>query len=171
MSDTIIKNMFEDVKKGDDFYFLGDLSWSLDVILEVLEQAKNKNIRFHWILGNHDYKFKKQLEKKIKQFNKLNTINDILEIKLTDKEGKHYPTILCHYPMFTWNKSHYNSFLLFGHHHLHTYKVDDIRRFELNGKKLNVCCEFNNYKAFNELEIIEIMSRRPDNWDLIRSNI
>lgn len=167
MDNTIIENMFYNVKRGDDFYFLGDLAWNASNIIRVLEVAAKKKIRFHWILGNHDFRFVKQFQGRIKQYNQLNSMHDIFEVKLTDEEGKHYPTFLSHYPMLTWNKSHYNSFLLFGHHHQKTHKADEIRKYELQGKRLNVCCEFYDYKPVNELEVIEIMSKRPNNWDYI----
>lgn len=167
MDNKIIENMFVDVKRGDDFYFLGDMAWNVANIIRVLEVAAKKKIRFHWILGNHDFRFVKQFQGKIKQYNQLNSMHDMFEVKLTDKEGNHYPTILCHYPMLTWNKSHYNSFLLFGHHHRKTHKAEEIAKFEQNGKMLNVCCEFHDYKPVNELDIIEIMSKRPNNWDYI----
>lgn len=168
MNDVIIDNMFVNVNKGDDFYFIGDIGYSAKEAIRVLEVASKKNARFHWILGNHDHRLKKQFQGKIKQYCQLNTMHETLEVKLTDKEGKHYPAFLCHYPMLTWNKSHYNSFLLFGHHHKYTHKADEIRKFELGGKKLNVCCEFHDYKPLSELDVIDIMGTRPNNWDYIK---
>lgn len=170
MNTHIVEAMFSQVKKGDDFYFLGDIGWDIKLIDYVLEEAKEKKIRFHWILGNHDKRFEKQYRGRIKEFNSSNTMHDILEVKLTDRAVKHYPTTLCHYPMMTWNKSHYNAFLLFGHHHVNTHKADEIKKLEKSGKMLNVNCEFHNYKPWHELEIIEEMSTRPDNWDIIKGD-
>lgn len=167
MNDTILKNIFSTVKKGDDLYFLGDMSWEKDLIDVVLDMAAKRKVRFHWILGNHDNRFAKQYAGRIKEYSKHNSMHNMLEVKLTDKEGNHYPTVLCHFPLFTWNKSHYNSFLLFGHHHATTHGAREVREFELSGKKLNVNCEFFNYYPVNELEIIEIMKTRPNNWDFI----
>lgn len=168
MSDVIIHNMFKDCKRGDDFYFLGDLSWDRKIVERVYEAAQKGRFRLHWILGNHDKSWGKQFRNTIKVYNKMNTMSEMMNIKLTDKDGKHYPTVLCHYPMLTWDKSHYNSFLLFGHHHLTTHKADEIKKFEESGKKLNVCCEFHDYKPLNEIQVIDIMNTRPDNWDIIK---
>lgn len=170
MDNTILYNMFQNCTRGDDFYYLGDLSWDRKMVERTYEIAKSKKIRLHWILGNHDQRWRKQFRNAIKTYNKMNTMSEMMEIKLTDEKGNHYPTVLCHYPMLTWNKSHYNSFFLFGHHHKTTHKADEIKKFEENGKRLNVCCEFHDYKPLSELDVIQIMKTRPDNWDIIRKN-
>lgn len=167
MNDAIIKNMFEETKRGDDFYFLGDLSWEKEGVERVLKEARKRKVRFHWVAGNHDKKMIKQYHGRIKEFNKANTIDNTLIIKLTDEEGKHYPTFLSHYPMFTWDRSHYDSFLLFGHHHNNTHGNYMVASYEKAGKRLNVNCEFFEYKPVNELEVINIMKSRPHNWDFI----
>ena len=167
MSNQIIKNMFSYTRRGDDLYFLGDLAWGKEWIEIVLEEATKRKIRFRWILGNHDMRYANLYKNRIKVFNKHNSMHEMIEIKLTDKEGKHYPTTLCHYPMFTYNKSHYNAFLLFGHHHATTHGAGVISQFEKQGKRLNVNCEFHDYRPVSEIEIIEAMRHKPNNWDLI----
>jgi calcineurin-like phosphoesterase family protein len=168
MNDLILFNMFKPLKRGDDFYFLGDLSWDKKLIELIYEMAAKKKIRFHWILGNHDKKIIKQFIGKIKTYNKYNTVNDMLEVKIRNEEGHHVPVILCHYPMLTWNKSHYNSYLLFGHHHKTTHGWKEILEYEKSGKKLNVNCEFHDYKPISEIEVLRVMATRPNNWDYIK---
>ena len=69
--------------------------------------------------------------------------------------------------MMTWSRSHYNSWQLFGHHHVNAEGTNFINE-TAQGKMLNVNLEFNNYKMFNENDIVEIMEKKPDNFDLIR---
>ena len=113
----------------------------------------------------------KKYHGRVKEYNKENTVNESLSIKLTDRQGRSYPAFLSHYPMLTWDRSHYDSILLFGHHHAHTHKADEIRKYELSGKMLNVNCEFFNYNPINELGVINIMKTRPHNWDYIEKNL
>lgn len=170
MDKTIIENMVMTPNKGDILYFLGDFGWDEEAIFEMIFRLSKRKIRLVWILGNHDKRYEKKFLPIIKQQNKLNAMYDMYETKLTDKDNKHYPTILCHYPMLTWNRSHYNSFQLYGHHHANTWKNEEMDKFEKTGKKLNVCCEFHSYKPISELEVISMMKTRPDNWDLIKRN-
>lgn len=156
MNDYILYNVFKNVNKGDDFYHAGDLAWDTDSLLKIIEIIRKKKFKFHLILGNHD-KVAKQY------YNFFESVSNIKDIKINK-----YPITICHYPMFTWNKSHYNAGLLFGHHHTSTYGFKQIREFELNGKKININCEFNNYEAYTENEILEILKNRPNNWDLIK---
>lgn len=160
MDRYIIYSMVDNIEKGSDFYFLGDLAWHPAGAEFFFREMNRKKINVHWIVGNHD--------KRVKQyFRKAASVSSIKEIKLYDGENT-YPTILCHYPMLTYNKSHYNAFLLFGHHHAHTNGKEEIKAFERSGKRLNVNCEFYGFKPIAEKEVINIMKGRPDNWDLIR---
>lgn len=56
------------------------------------------NCKLVCINGNHDKRFVQGA--------------DILEIK----EGKQL-VVLCHYPMYSWNKAHHGSIHLYGHTH------------------------------------------------------
>jgi calcineurin-like phosphoesterase family protein len=159
MDHYIIRNIMDNMERGSDFYFLGDLAWTPEGAEFFFREAKKKNISVHWIVGNHDRRVKQY-------FSVATTIAAMREVKLTDGENT-YPATLCHYPMLTYNKSHYNAFLLFGHHHAHTHGKEEIDRFEKNGKRLNVNCEFHDYLPVSEEQVIEIMKSRPDNWDLI----
>ncbi len=167
MNDTIIENMTMIPKRGDILYFLGDFGWDEKAIFEMIAKLSKKKIRLIWILGNHDNRYEKKYLPIIKQYNKLNAMYSMFETKLTDEDGKHYSVVLNHFPMYTWNRSHYNSFQLYGHHHKSTWRHDEIAEFEKKGKRLNVCCEFHDYKPVSEIEVINIMKGRPNNWDFI----
>jgi calcineurin-like phosphoesterase family protein len=53
MDSAIIKNMTSPLKRGDEFFFLGDLSWNIPVG-ERFFYSLPEGVQFHWILGNHD---------------------------------------------------------------------------------------------------------------------
>ena len=158
MNNIIIQNLLNVLKPGDQFYFLGDLSWSKKGYYDFFNQWP-KNVEFHWILGNHDKKQYKQY----KHF--ASSISDIKEIYIGNKQ----PVTLCHYPMLTWNKSHYNAFMLYGHHHVGSNGTDKLNNL-IQGKMLNVNCEMYDYKPWSENEILEYMEKKPDNWDLIKKD-
>lgn len=144
--------MIAPLKKGDDFYFLGDLYWDRNSYYKFYNQFILKCVAFHWITGNHDFHIFKNHE------NEIEDITPMKEVKFCGQSA-----VLCHYPMMTWNKSHYNSFMLFGHHHVNGHAEPTIQ-----GKMFNVNCEFNNFKPYSENDIVEIMSHKPDNFDYIK---
>ena len=153
MNNTIIDNIFSVLKKGDILYFLGDIGWDNKTIIYFFENMP-KNIQFHWILGNHD--------KNITKYTKYcSSISPIKEVKIEDTK-----VVLCHYPLTTWNRSHFNSFMLFGHHHIGSHGTDKLDT-HTQGKMLNVNVEFNDYKPWSEKDILRYMVQQPDNWDYI----
>ena len=158
MNNIILTNMFNPLKRGDNFFFIGDLSKYSNTVDKIYELAADKKIHFHWILGNHDYKIVKQYHRRD---NKWVKIFDLKEIK---RDGQ--SIFLSHYPMLTWNKSHYNSWLLYGHHHINSHGSEEVERF-MTGKSLNVNCEFHNYHPWTLDEIKEYMKSRPNNWDYL----
>ena len=154
MNEKIILNTLSVLRPGDELYFLGDLAWRR-YDLNTFFDKWPKNVNFHWIIGNHDRSwepFKKRCA----------SIDNAKKIHIGENT-----VILNHYPMFTWDKSHYNSWLLFGHHHRNSHGTEIVQEFMLKGKMLNVNLEFNNYMPYPEEEITKIMMSRPDNWDLI----
>ena len=155
MNDTILKNMYAPLKKGDILYYLGDLSWSKSGYNRVFDELP-EGVTFVWILGNHDKKEWKAYKGRVQE------ITDFKEIKIGQQS-----VTLCHYPMLTWNKSHYNSWQLYGHHHNNSHGFEQIDNKTM-GKMLNVNCEFNDYKPYSERDIIKIMENKPDNWDYIK---
>jgi len=155
-NEVIISNIEKALKPGDELYFLGDLSWDVNFTRVFFERIKKAHIQFHWILGNHE----KGSDLYRKQCASMSSLKDVYI-------GDKLPVVLCHYPMLTWNKSHYNSFMLYGHHHANSNgTVELVHKAE--GKMLNVNVEFHNYMPWSEEEIVEYMKMRPDNWDLIK---
>lgn len=161
MNETIINNILKPLKKGDNLFVLGDLSLSLDGF-ELFFSSLPSKVNFHWVLGNHDERFKKRMIKI--HGSKITSVQNIKETKI----GNNHVT-MCHFPMLSWNFSHRNSWCLFGHHHKGVDSEDKLQELT-KGKMLNVNCEYNDFKAWNEEEIYEYMKERPNNWDFLDKN-
>jgi len=107
MNETIISNLESLLKKGDNFYYLGDLSFEKDlsIIEDFLIRLKNTGANIFFIKGNHDYNHIIKLYKKYGTY-----LGDYAEIKIQNKK-----IILMHYALRVWNGSHHGSWCLYGH--------------------------------------------------------
>jgi len=96
MNKTLIDNWNSRVSKKDTVYFLGDFCFGKP---EQYIAELNGNIIF--IKGSHDSKIKAPY---------------IIPLRII-LDGDDKLIVLCHYAMRSWEKSHYGSWHLFGHHH------------------------------------------------------
>lgn len=142
MNETIVENWNKIVHPTDTVYHLGDFSFG-ESIREFVERLNGKIIL---IKGNHD-------PFNIKRMNVFDKVFDILEIKLNG-----ISITLCHYAMRVWNKSHFNSWHLYGHSH---------SKLPSQGKSHDVGVDNNNFTpiSFDELKII--MKNKPNNFNFI----
>ena len=142
MNEELIKRHNEVVRKGDIVIYAGDLTWlkNRKIIQERLISRLKGDLIF--LRGSHD--------------RWLSGANQIWE-KMVDG---HY-IVVCHYCMRTWARSHYNSWHLFGHSH---------GRLPPIGKSHDIGVDTHNFYPYSMDEVIEIMSNRPDNPNLIRRN-
>ncbi len=151
---AIVDNIMKPLKRGDELFVLGDLSWSKDGYWRFFNSIPKK-VTVHWVLGNHDLKPYKQWK---------HLVTSVCELKHIRIQKN--TVALCHYPMITWNKSHYDSWMLYGHHHINGIGIEELDKLT-SGKMLNVNIEMHDYKPWSEEEIVEYMSHRPHNWDYI----
>lgn len=161
MNETIISNLFSTLKPGDILYFLGDIGWKLpEGWLEAfLIKLKKHRIQFFWIEGNHDHKIK------VPNVSSLIWKGQIKDIKVEKQK-----IALCHYPMYVWNASHYNSYALHGHIHYKDATWNKLveNKHDIKGKILNVNCELYNFKPLTFEQVYVIIESAKDNWDLIQ---
>lgn len=106
MDDYLINKINQSVKKDDILWHLGDYCFSpKSKIEEYAERIRNRinceNLYLIW--GNHD-------NKKIQRFFK--ETHERCEIIYKQKS-----IVLSHYAQAVWNKSHYGSWMLYGHSH------------------------------------------------------
>jgi calcineurin-like phosphoesterase family protein len=146
MNEKIIENHNKVVRENGIVYCIGDFCFRGNPI-EFLDRL---NGHFYFIRGNHD-------QKKINS-HKIQYWNDgYYDIKLYGQK-----ITLCHYPMVTWNCSHYGAWNLHGHHHHSTIITE-----KFPGKRMNVAMEAINLTPVSFDEVMAYMERQPDNWDYI----
>lgn len=144
MDETMIRNWNEKVGNNDIVYHLGDFC-----LKEPDKYLERLNGIIYFIRGSHD--------KKIKVCSK---IKEISEIKILNIPNNNV-IVLCHYAMRTWARSHYNTWQLYGHSH---------GRLEPQGKQMDVGVDCNNFFPVSFKEVENVMSKRPDNFNLIKKD-
>lgn len=102
MNETIISNWNAIVKPQDIVYHLGDFAFLPEHKAENI--LRRLNGHKHFILGNHD-----KNNTKLKGWT---SIQHYKEIQIGEDS-----IVLFHYGMRVWNKSHYGSYMLYGHSH------------------------------------------------------
>lgn len=153
---TLISNWNTKVGKTDIVFHLGDLSYrSANYTNKILEQL---NGEIYLIAGNHDK------AKEIKKFTKIKKAFFGLDLYVKDenaddKLGNQQHIVLCHYPILSWNRSHYGSF----HIHSHTHQKltqDPFYDWYYKRKVIDVGVNGINYEPISYAEVKEIMINR-----------
>ena len=148
MNRTILQNLEESLRPKDTLYFLGDLTFKEKIAHEFFE--KFSEIEIHFIIGNHD---SKDVIKIAQEY--CTSVEHLKNIKI---EGQHIT--LCHYAMLVWNKSHFNSWQLFGHSHGRL-------SFAELGKQYDVGVDNNGFYPVSFDRLLGIMKERPNNFNYI----
>ncbi|KKL95432.1 hypothetical protein LCGC14_1854620, partial [marine sediment metagenome] len=68
------------------------------------------------------------------------------------------PITLCHYAMRVWDKSHFNSWQLYGHSHGTLNGI---------GKQYDVGVDANNFLPVSFANLTELMEAKKDNFNYI----
>jgi calcineurin-like phosphoesterase family protein len=148
MDEAILENFFSLVKRGDIFYFLGDLTFNKEVARNVLQKIKHEKIHLHMIFGNHDYKNIKTIIQEMSDW-----CGDLKSMKVNDQS-----IVLSHYAMRVWDKSHYGSWNAFGHSH---------GNLKGEGKQFDVGVDTNEFKPYSFDDMKKIMDTLPENFNFI----
>jgi len=145
MHEVFIQNNNAIVKGNDTVYHVGDFTFAHNtdkIYTEIISKLNGKHI---FIFGSHDY-WHKYL---CKQENQRIMFHEVQHIKY----NKEY-IVACHYPMYTWPRSHYGSWHVYGHHH---------GRLQSVGKSYDVGVDNNNFCPVSFDELAAIMSTKPNN--------
>jgi|694.fasta_scaffold14288_6 calcineurin-like phosphoesterase family protein len=141
MNETLLTNWNAKVKPQDTVYFLGDFAFAPhDKVKAVLDRL-NGNI--HLCRGNHD-----------KPLNSLHhyftSVFDLKTIMIKDETCINgvQPIVLCHYPLLTWDRQRYNSWMLHGHVHSPINTKSSVKRYDVG-------VDANNYTPISYLELKE----------------
>ena len=142
MNEALIASWNGRVGKNDLVYHLGDFAWG--DWRPILEQLNGDIIL---ISGGHDKRWQKNYRARFLQ------TADLMDIVI---EGK--SIVLCHYCLRVWNKSHYDSWHLFGHSH---------GRLPALGKSLDVGVDGHDFAPWSWEEIKTYMAGRPHNENFL----
>lgn len=148
MNSTILENFYNAVKKDDIIFYLGDIAFGEELCRTTLGKMTEK-VEIHFIIGNHDRKYLKTIETALYS----GSINDLLDIEI---DGQ--PITLCHYAMRVWHKSHFDSWMLYGHSHGSLPPV---------GKQWDVGVDYNGFKPLSYEDLKRIMRTAPHNDNYI----
>jgi len=144
MDDTIINNWNKVVEVHDTVYHLGDFCWGHDYKIRSYRERLNGKI--HLVRGNHDktWKWKRETRELFESIHNMN--------RVTLRSGM--LVIMCHFAMRVWDRSHFNSYHLYGHSHGILPSM---------GKSFDAGVDCNEFTPLHELQIIDIMGKLPDN--------
>lgn len=152
----IIKCWNSVINDEDIVYYLGDLTFcGKSVTNQIIYSIRGK---INFILGNHD---------KMKDIIKLNRWENVHEYgtEIFIKDGDlntrncngYQQLILSHYPIFSWNRSHYGSFHLHGHSHGNLMKSNP----EFYQRKiLDVSCNIIDYTPISYTQVKNLMVKK-----------
>jgi calcineurin-like phosphoesterase family protein len=143
MDEAIIENHNKKVKSTDNVYFLGDFAFVKDP-LDVERFVNRLNGKFHWVFGNHDFKYG------LINANGFKWKGDYLRLNIGDMT-----LCLFHYQIRTWDKKHYGSIHLYGHDHNR-----DWRTGVPNERSLNVGVDCHNFEPLEYEEVLEILRKK-----------
>jgi calcineurin-like phosphoesterase family protein len=159
MNQTIIENWNNTVRETDIVFYLGDMAFA--GIQKLEELVKQLNGKIHFILGNHDDR--KHIYK-LKERGLIETVESMRDIWIDDKDaGKNsnfrQHIVLCHYPVVSWNRIGYGSWMLHGHCHGNLIDTE-LGRLIYEYKIIDVACNLHGYYPLSYNEVKEIMKTR-----------
>ena len=142
MNHTLISNNNSIVTDNDYVIHIGDFTLASRGAAEsIIKQLKGQHI---FIIGSHD----RWLNNKGKQ--------------IWERTIENQHIVCCHYPMYSWPRSHYNSFLCYGHHH---------GRLKVPCKAIDVGVDTNNFYPYSFNNVIKRMEEQPDTPGLIKHKV
>lgn len=107
MDESLIANWNARVRKNDKVWILGDVFFcDAGRAKEIMYQLNGEK---HLIMGNHDKMIRNQVP--------VQKLFDQIHPPLIREHIDGVMVIMCHYPLLTWEKAHYGSFMLHGHAH------------------------------------------------------
>ena len=147
---ALFKEISEKLTIKDTLYYLGDFTFKHNS-LEIIEDMSYIPCKVIFITGNHD--------RYIIQNKKYMSERFTFVGSLFDYKNKDINITLCHYPLRAWNKSHFNSWHLYGHIHSET---------DFGGKTLNIAIDNTKQFILSLDEVAHYMKCRPNNYDYIK---
>lgn len=159
MNEVLIERWNSTIQPNDEIYHLGDFGFcNAKQTVEILEQLNGKKF---FIFGNHDSQMRDKIVRPFFEWMK-----DYHELRMPGLKGG---VVLCHYPMFSWNRMHHGVPHLYGHTHGSIPWVHHQGMARDIGSDTNECTPYNirtllhEMKVFRELHgIIDARARYND---------
>lgn len=147
MNEAMIENWNKVVKKGDEVYHLGDVSFgNYEKTTPILRRLNGMK---HIIWGNHDKTLQANQDDLIKT-GLIRSVQHYKEISINKQS-----IVLFHFGMRTWNKAHHGAILLYGHSH---GSLPPFGKSADVGVDSKVFTE--EYRPVSQDEVMEYMSKR-----------
>jgi calcineurin-like phosphoesterase family protein len=143
MDEALIANWNARVKPHESIYIIGDVFFYKKNPQKCIDVMNSLNGNKRLVYGNHDWMIRNDP-----------SIQACFKHILPDLTGETFQgiyTVMCHYPLLTWNKAHHGTYMLHGHCH-NTIPFDDRYR------RLDVGVDANNYAPISWEEIVLKMS-------------
>jgi len=153
MDDEIVIRHNKKVKPEDEVYFLGDFAFVKDPeYVQALLQAMNGTKYF--IFGNHD---KIMYDPRVvKEFV---WMKSYYELRISNRGKKQPPIVMCHYPIYSWNRMHHGALHFYGHTHGAIPIMAGGRGKDV-GLDCNDCYPFNVRDLIDEMTQCEVIDAR-----------
>lgn len=155
--EEMIRRFNSKVSPEDTTYYGGDFCFDEKMINGLLSRMNGKII---FILGNHDKALKAFNHKQINWARKHSDVSipEVISGYHNIYIGQKQPLTICHFAMHSWEKSHFNSMHVYGHHHSKT---------DFGGKTLNISVDNIDGYPISEVDLLKYMEKRPNNWDYL----
>lgn len=139
MNDALVDNWNRVVKPGDEVWVVGDFAFAKPDAAAAIRKRLSGNV--HLIRGNHD---RDNVVKRCA----FASVHDLHRIKVGEQN-----IVLCHYAMVVWEKSHYGSWMLYGHSH---GSLPD----RPNSLTIDVGVDAHGYRPISYEEVAAIMAKK-----------
>ncbi len=142
MNHDIIRKHNKVVSEGDKVIHVGDFTLKNTGFAKDIIRQLNGSHTF--IRGSHDKWMK----------NHKSVFHEMWERKI----GNYY---ICagHYAAYSWPRSHYNSYYLYGHHH---------GSLELPNKSMDIGVDTNNYYPYSLEEVVKVLDLKTSTPGLVK---
>lgn len=114
MDSDMTERWNEVVSPEDTVWHLGD--FTLGSIASFQKYIYQLNGTFFIVPGGHDWRWLKEYDPEWQGINVTDPLITLDEL-LPKKDGHPQPIVLCHYPLLSWDRSHYGTPHLHGHVH------------------------------------------------------
>jgi len=140
MNNELVRRWNEVIKPDDTVYHLGD--FTLEGVETFYKFFMQLNGKILIIPGGHDYRW-------INSETLTYCADPLVSLKFDIGEKHPLVIVLCHYPIFRWDRKHYGAWHLYGHVHN--------EKFVLPGFSLNVGVDCHNYYPVSLDTVLEVL--------------